>query len=153
MAREAADRLTARFPGLVMAGIESPPYRDLTAGEYSELLARIHAAKPDMLFVAFGQPKGELWIAKHCDELGVPVCVQVGASLDFVSGRVRRAPGVLRKVGMEWVFRLALEPRRLGPRYARNGFFVLGAFAKDLARLILRGGSGRGETSYSRHAG
>ena len=79
----------------------------------------------DLLFVALGQPKGERWISSHHRDLGVPVSVQVGASLDFAAGRVSRAPHILQRTGLEWVYRLALEPRRLTRRYLENGFFFL----------------------------
>ena len=74
--------------------------------------------------MAFGQPKGERWIIRHLEGLGVPVSVQVGASLDFAAGRVRRAPRWMQKSGLEWVFRLSLEPQRLAGRYARNAWFI-----------------------------
>ncbi len=77
------------------------------------MLDRIRRARPDLLFVAFGQPKGERWIMRHFEALGVPVSVQVGASLDFAAGRIRRAPRWMQNAGLEWAFRLALEPRRL----------------------------------------
>ncbi|HWE37744.1 MAG TPA: WecB/TagA/CpsF family glycosyltransferase [Isosphaeraceae bacterium] len=122
----AAANLRARYPGLRIVGTASPPFRDLTAAEHDELIATIRAARPELLLVAFGQPKGELWVAEHCRALGVPVCAQLGASIDFAAGRVRRAPQFLRRTGLEWAFRLALEPRRLGGRYLRNALFLLG---------------------------
>jgi N-acetylglucosaminyldiphosphoundecaprenol N-acetyl-beta-D-mannosaminyltransferase len=85
------------------------------------------------LFAALGQPKGELWLDRHLDRLGVPVCVQIGASLDFVAGRVSRAPLWVQRMGMEWAYRMSLEPRRLGPRYARNARFLMAMVAGDLA--------------------
>jgi N-acetylglucosaminyldiphosphoundecaprenol N-acetyl-beta-D-mannosaminyltransferase len=138
VAERAAERLVARYRGLIVAGTECPPFRDLTAEEHAALVARVRAARPDILFAAFGQPKGELWLAEHLEALGVPVCVQIGASLDFASGRVRRAPRGLQKVGLEWAFRMWLEPRRLVPRYARNALFLLGRVASDLLRAPRR---------------
>jgi N-acetylglucosaminyldiphosphoundecaprenol N-acetyl-beta-D-mannosaminyltransferase len=122
---EAMSALAARYPGLEVVGVESPPYRDLSDDEHSAILERIRAAKPDVLFVAFGQPKGERWISATAESLGVPVCVQVGASLDFVAGRVRRAPRWLQMVGLEWAYRMAQEPRRLAVRYLDNAMFLL----------------------------
>jgi N-acetylglucosaminyldiphosphoundecaprenol N-acetyl-beta-D-mannosaminyltransferase len=124
VAEEAARRLIQRYPGLQVVGTECPPFREPTPEEERALSSRIRQAAPDLLFVAFGQPKGERWIIRHLDELGVPVSVQVGASLDFAARRVRRAPVWMQKSGLEWVFRMALEPRRLAGRYARNGWFV-----------------------------
>lgn len=125
VAEEAARRLVERYSGLQIVGTECPPFREPTPEEERALLDRIRQAAPDLLFVAFGQPKGERWIVRHLEDLRVPVSVQVGASLDFAAGRVRRAPRWMQKSGLEWVFRMALEPRRLAGRYARNAWFVL----------------------------
>ena len=92
VADQAAANLRARFPGVNIVGTIAPPFRELTAAEQADLIAAIRSAMPDLLFVAFGQPKGELWVAEHCRELGVPVTLQVGATLDFLAGRVSRAP-------------------------------------------------------------
>ncbi len=125
----AAANLTARYPGLNVVGVEVPPFRERSAAEDAALVGRIRDARPDILLVAFSQPTGEKWIAANLDALGVPACVQVGASIDFAAGRVRRAPGWVQRFGMEWAFRCALEPRRLGGRYARNvGFLARQAF-------------------------
>lgn len=125
VAEDASRALTARFPGLRIVGTEAPPFRPATAEEHAGLVVRIHQAKPDILFVAFGQPKGEFWLAEHYQGLGVPVCVQIGASLDFVAGRVKRAPRMVQAAGMEWAWRIGTDPRRLGPRYAADAAFVI----------------------------
>jgi len=125
VADEAARRMTAKHPDLVIAGIESPPFRPLTPDEQQQQRDRIRAARPDILIVSFGQPKGELWVAEHCAKLGVPFNIQLGASIDFVAGRVYRAPRWVQKIGMEWFFRMAQEPRRLAGRYIRNGWFLI----------------------------
>ncbi len=128
----AARRLRDRYTGLQIVGIECPPFRPLTPADEEALIERIRAAKADMLFVAFGQPKGELWIHRHLDQLAVPVCIQVGASLDFAAGRVSRAPRWMQKSGLEWTYRLWLEPRRLFGRYARNAWFVARMMSKHI---------------------
>jgi len=129
---EAARRLCERFPGLQIVGVESPPFRPLSAQEQAELVARVRAARPDLLFVAFGQPRGEFWLAEHYQALGVPVCAQVGATLDFLAGRVPRAPRWLQRLGLEWVYRLYQEPARLARRYANNLLFAFKMLARDL---------------------
>jgi N-acetylglucosaminyldiphosphoundecaprenol N-acetyl-beta-D-mannosaminyltransferase len=134
VAEEAAQRLGARYPGLQVVGTECPPFRGLTAEQEEVLIARIREARPDLLFVAFGQPKGERWIHRHLDRLGVPVSVQVGASLDFIAGRVRRAPRWMQRTGLEWAFRLGQEPRRLAARYAQNAWFIARMIGHDLGR-------------------
>ncbi len=135
VAEEARQNLVQRYPSLQVVGVECPPFRPLTEMEENELIAAIRSARADILFVAFGQPKGEFWIAENLDRLQAPVCVQVGASLDFVAGRVKRSPMWMQKTGLEWVYRLAQEPRRLVGRYMRNLRFLLKAiFAAKFRR-------------------
>ena len=130
VAVEAAARLETLYPGLQIAGTLCPPHRSLSDEEHRLLIAQIREARPDILFVAYGQPKGEFWIDRNLESLGVPVCVQVGASLEFIAGRVSRAPRWMQKTGMEWFYRMSLEPQRLAPRYAKNFVF--------LARMMLK---------------
>jgi len=127
VADEAAVKLVRRYPDLQIVGIECPPFRRLSAAEEEQQIERIRDARPDILFVAFGQPKGELWIAENLERLQVPVCVQLGATLDFVAGRVKRSPKWMQKSGLEWAYRMAQEPRRLARRYFDNARFVLRA--------------------------
>lgn len=126
VAEQAAANLGSRYPSLRIVGVESPNLSDLSQLEHAALLDRVRSARPDLLFVALGQPKGERWIFANYRDLAVPVSVQVGASLDFVAGRVGRAPRVLQRLGLEWAYRLLLEPRRLCRRYLGNGLFFLG---------------------------
>jgi N-acetylglucosaminyldiphosphoundecaprenol N-acetyl-beta-D-mannosaminyltransferase len=84
------------------------------------MLAKIKQARPDLLLVALGSPKQELWIDKHLNELQPAVAVAVGAGLDFVAGTISRAPPWISKLGMEWLYRMAQEPRRLWRRYLVN---------------------------------
>ena len=121
---QAAKNLTALNPGLRVVGIESPMLSSMTPEDEKELFARIRAQKPDMLFVAFGQPKGELWLYQHCKEIGVPVSAQIGATLDFFAGKVPRAPLFLQNCGLEWAYRLYQEPKRLFMRYFNNSLFL-----------------------------
>jgi N-acetylglucosaminyldiphosphoundecaprenol N-acetyl-beta-D-mannosaminyltransferase len=139
VADEAARRLLALYPGLRIVGTACPPPGSLSGEGCRRVIDAVRAAGPDLLMVALGQPKGELWLAEHLDELGVPACVQVGATLDFVAGRVRRAPRLLQKVGLEWAFRIYTDPARLAPRYARNALFLFGNVARDLAKRRPKG--------------
>lgn len=127
IAQQAADQLIAKYPSIQIVGVECPPFRTLTAAEEQEQITRINTAKPDILFVAFGQPKGEYWIQERMNRLNVPVMVQVGASLDFVAGKVKRSPRWMQKTGLEWIYRLLQEPRRLVGRYVANIRFLLRA--------------------------
>ncbi|MFO0916469.1 MAG: WecB/TagA/CpsF family glycosyltransferase [Pirellulales bacterium] len=137
VARAAADKLTQRYPELQVAGVATPPFRPLAPPEEAALVDEIRAARPDILFAALGQPKGEIWVARMANQLGVPVSVQLGASFDFVAGGVPRAPLWLQRLGLEWLFRLAQEPQRLSGRYARNALFLLRAAGHDVSRLLM----------------
>ena len=138
VAAKAVSSLCERFPGLEVVGFESPPFRDLNLDEQNALAGRIRAARPDLLFTAFTQPRGERWLAANCDSLGVPVMANVGAAIDFAAGRVRRAPRWAQKWGLEWAFRLGIEPRRLVKRYARNAWFIVRMTARDALRAVSR---------------
>lgn len=138
VADEAARRLEDRYPGLRVVGVEAPPFHDPSDEEHNALLDRIRQTEPDILFVAFGQPKGEFWIARNLETLGVPVAVQVGATLDFVAGRVNRAPKHIQQIGMEWAYRIWTEPRRLAPRYAKNAKFIIKMLARDARSVLAR---------------
>ncbi len=132
----AAARLCQLNPGLQIVGVESPDLTNASRVEEAALAARIREANTDILYVALGQPKGERFIVRNLDAFGLAVCVQVGASLDFVADRVRRAPVWMQRSGLEWVYRLLQEPRRLFGRYAANLIFAGRMFTRDLARLL-----------------
>src|SRR6476661_9920209 len=113
-------RLQNRFPGLQVAGGYSPPYRALTADEDAEVVQRINAAEPDVVWIGLSTPKQEQWMADHRDRLTAPVLIGVGAAFDFHSGLKRQAPRWMQPSGLEWIFRLWQEPKRLWRRYLRN---------------------------------
>ena len=131
VAADAAAKLSWMYPGLPVAGIEAPDIESLTAAEHDGLIARIHDCRPDLLFVALGQPKGELWLAENYRRLGATVSVQVGASFDFVAGKAVRAPVWMQRTGLEWLYRMIRDPKRLGPRYARDAWFLAKAVLRD----------------------
>lgn len=126
VAERAAAALRAQSPDLQIAGILAPPVQPLDQMDPA-IVTSIRAAKPDILLVAFGNPKQEKWIARHAAELGVPVMIGVGGTLDFLAGRMRRAPLWMQRAGLEWLFRLLQEPGRLWRRYvvdsAAFGYF------------------------------
>ncbi len=127
VARAAADELIRRNPGLQVVGVDSPPFRPLTPAEEAEQFERIRVARPHIVVLALPQPRGELWLGENTERLGIPFAIQLGASLDFVTGRVRRSPKWIQKTGLEWLFRLAQEPRRLFRRYWLNIRFITSA--------------------------
>jgi N-acetylglucosaminyldiphosphoundecaprenol N-acetyl-beta-D-mannosaminyltransferase len=114
------ERLKAWFPGLVVVGAYSPPFRALTPEEDAEVIRQINAARPDIVWVGLGTPKQERWMAEHRDRLEASVCIGVGAAFDFHAGLKRQAPHWMQHSGLEWLFRLMAEPRRLWRRYLRN---------------------------------
>ncbi len=121
-----AQTMTMRFPGLRVVGTYSPPFRPLTASEDDQLIAQINQAKPDIVWVGLGTPKQDLWMADHRARLTAPVLIGVGAAFNFFSGQVRQAPRWMQRNGLEWLFRLSQEPRRLWYRYlVYNPLFVL----------------------------
>jgi N-acetylglucosaminyldiphosphoundecaprenol N-acetyl-beta-D-mannosaminyltransferase len=126
VAEEAAARLR-RFCGVRIVGCDSPQI-SLDSGCEADRLVfeRIRRAAPQIVFVALGAPKQELWIRRALPHIRPAVLVGIGASLDFVAGRVRRAPPWLSSLGLEWLYRLVQEPRRLWRRYlVRDPMFVL----------------------------
>jgi N-acetylglucosaminyldiphosphoundecaprenol N-acetyl-beta-D-mannosaminyltransferase len=118
--QKAVANLKQSHPGLIVAGAYSPPFRPLHEMDHEEITCRIKQAKPDLLFVSFGCPKQEKWIAMHYRTLGVPVCIGVGATIDFLAGAVKRAPRWMQRSGTEWLFRMAQEPKRLCRRYGKD---------------------------------
>jgi N-acetylglucosaminyldiphosphoundecaprenol N-acetyl-beta-D-mannosaminyltransferase len=124
--------LRRRHPGIQIVGGYSPPFRPLTAEEEDDLVEQINTARPDVVWVGIGVPKQEKWMARMRDRLEVPVMIGVGAAFDFHAGRISMAPRWMQDRGLEWIYRIAQEPRRLLPRYLWfNPRFVL-AFARQL---------------------
>jgi N-acetylglucosaminyldiphosphoundecaprenol N-acetyl-beta-D-mannosaminyltransferase len=111
--------LQARCPGLQVAYAASPPFRPATPDEDAATTDAIRDSGARILFVGLGCPKQERWMAEHRDRLPL-VQLGVGAAFDFHAGRVRQAPPALQRLGLEWAFRLAMEPRRLAKRYLKH---------------------------------
>jgi N-acetylglucosaminyldiphosphoundecaprenol N-acetyl-beta-D-mannosaminyltransferase len=131
--------LVRRFPGLVVAGGWVPPFRLLEETELEELAARIDADRPDVVWVGISTPRQEKLMARLRPRLYAPVMVGVGAAFDFIAGRKPQAPQWMQQRGLEWLYRTAREPRRLGRRYAR----VNPRFATRFARQWTRERRGR----------
>ena len=134
VAEELASQFVSRFSGMVVAGTYSPPFRTLAPEEDREIIHAIEDAQPDIVWVGLSTPKQERWMFEHRDRLNAPVLVGVGAAFDFHTGRVTQAPVWMGDHGLEWLFRLSVEPRRLWRRY-----LVYGAEFAALALLELLG--------------
>ncbi len=129
VAARAGAVLQERYPGLTIAGVDSPPKSSILEMDRA-VLDRIKAAQPDILLVAFGNPKQEKWISMYARELGVPLSIGIGGTLDLIAGVTRRAPHWMQRIGCEWLYRMAQEPQRLWKRYVRDmlyfGYFFVG---------------------------
>lgn len=113
-------RLKQKFPGIKILGAISPPFRPMTEEEEKGLEELIQRLSPDITWVGLGTPKQERWMADHVGKLNSKVLIGVGAAFDFHTGLLRQAPAWIRKMGMEWFFRLCMEPGRLWKRYLKN---------------------------------
>lgn len=114
-----AARLSDRFPGLVVAGTHSPPFRVLDDDEIERAADAINMSGADIVWVGLSTPKQERWMARFRPLLDAPVLIGVGAAFDIHAGGVRQAPLWVQRSGLEWLFRLAMEPARLWRRYLR----------------------------------
>lgn len=112
-----AERLSLLYPGLNVAGTHCPPFRKLSDAELARDLTRINASGADIVWIGLGCPKQEIWMLENYAKLESQVVVGVGAAFDFHTGRVERAPLWMRQNGLEWLHRLASEPKRLWRRY------------------------------------
>ena len=130
VAAEAAEMARRRY-GVAVAGVDCP----MVSGDGEappEVIDRIREARPHLLLVALGAPKQELFADRYREQLGPVVSLGIGASLDFVAGRVRRAPAWVSRAGFEWLFRMAQDPRRLARRYLLDDPRFAGIFLRTL---------------------
>lgn len=139
VAQRCGDNMMQRYPGLKVVWSHHGYLKDM---DQSALLESVNASGAGLLFVAMGVPMQELWIARHANGLRVPVLLGVGALFDFYSGEVSRAPALVRKLGMEWVYRFLLEPRRMFSRYILGNPLFIG-------RALIRRAMGRQTLRHS----
>lgn len=132
--------LLRRFPGLRIAGTFAPPFRALSPEEDEAIVARINAAQPDIVWIGLSTPKQERWMASHLGRISAPVMIGVGAAFDFHAGTKRQAPRWMQRNGLEWLFRMASEPRRLAWRYCVSNSLFLWLLAR---RVLKRRSAGR----------
>lgn len=127
VAKTMADKFKEKYPSLIVNGIYSPPFGDFSDAENSKIIDMINDLKTDIVWVSFGCPKQEWWIARFKNLIKSPVIAGVGAAFDFHSGNKKRAPLFIRKMRLEWFFRIMQEPGRLWKRYFDGGinFIIL----------------------------
>lgn len=121
--------------GIRIAGTYCPPFRPLSEEEDRAVIARIHQASPDVVWVGLSTPKQERWMYEHRDKLSVPLMLGVGAAFDLNTGRLKQAPAWMRERGLEWLFRLMAEPKRLWRRYLVQGSRFVWHVLLELAAL------------------
>ncbi|HST31157.1 MAG TPA: WecB/TagA/CpsF family glycosyltransferase, partial [Chthoniobacterales bacterium] len=129
VAEELRRYLEARYPGLQIVGTYTPPFRALNDDELREVQEQVRAAHPDFVWVGLSTPKQEFFMAKHTSVLPeARIFIGVGAAFDLLTGRIPQAPKWMQRIGLEWLFRLRQEPRRLWRRYLLNNpLFILRA--------------------------
>lgn len=120
VAEQLGDRLRQRFPAMQVVGSYCPPFRPLTPEEEHDIARQIDAARPDIVWVGLSTPKQERWMNRFRPRLAAPVLIGVGAAFDFHAGLKPQAPRWVQRCGLEWLFRLGCEPRRLWKRYLVN---------------------------------
>lgn len=130
--------LESRFSGLQVTGTYTPPFRELTVQEEQELIAQVRASRAHIIWVGLSTPKQEKFMARYHTRLGVPLMVGVGAAFDIHTGRVQDAPLWMKRSGLQWLHRLAQEPRRLGPRYLSSNPRFIMKVSMQLARQGFR---------------
>lgn len=131
VAAKAANNLTKRYPGLMVVGTYSPPYGfEKDVAEMKRIIRMIKDAQPHILIVGLGCPKQEKFILKYKDKLGVPISLGLGASFDFEAGSIKRAPKWMRNCGMEWLFRITQDPKRMFKRYVIDDRKIIGLILK-----------------------
>jgi N-acetylglucosaminyldiphosphoundecaprenol N-acetyl-beta-D-mannosaminyltransferase len=123
------EKLSRKYPGLIINGSFSPPFRQLTEEEDSKIVEEINRSDSDIVWVGLGSPKQDLWMYEHRGRINAPVMIGVGAAFDFLAGVKPQAPRWIRDNGFEWLFRLVTEPKRLWRRYLVDlplfGYYVL----------------------------
>lgn len=134
---QVAAALAARYPGFEACGSWSPPFRPLGPAEEAAVARRINESGADIVWVGLSTPKQERWMAAMRDRLDAPVLIGVGAAFDIHAGRLRQAPPWMQRHGLEWAFRVAVEPRRLWRRYAVNNPTFVVRVLRHPPRLVL----------------
>ena len=136
VAERAAAKIESIYRGVRVVGTYSPPFGfENDPAESAKILELVAAAEPQVLIVGLGAPKQELWVHQHCSELSARVVLCIGATIDFLAEEARRAPVWMRAIGLEWTYRIMLEPRRLAGRYWRDGWAFLPLLWKEWRQI------------------
>jgi N-acetylglucosaminyldiphosphoundecaprenol N-acetyl-beta-D-mannosaminyltransferase len=136
MLQQLQQKLRSQFPQLIIAGAYAPPFKELTSAEESQDIERINMSGANVVFVALGCPKQEYWMARQQGRIHA-VMIGVGAAFAFHSGEVKQAPRWIMAVGLEWLYRFAVEPKRLWKRYLINNPVFIMLFGLQLLKSKL----------------
>jgi len=129
------EKVEREYPGHRVVGLFAPPFRNLTPDEDNEVIERINAARPDVLWVGLGMPKQDVWIYERLHRLHVPVAIGVGAAFGFAAGTVERCPQLIGRMGFEWAYRFLREPRKLWRRDLIDGPTFLFRLGLELGHI------------------
>ncbi len=135
VARRLAESMKLRFPNIDVAGVLEPPFAPLDELSTPAVAQEINASRPDVVWVGMSSPKQDRWMARMRPLLDAPVLIAVGAAFDFHTGTVKQAPLWMQRSGLEWLFRLAIEPRRLWRRYLIDNPWFMWELALQKTRL------------------
>jgi N-acetylglucosaminyldiphosphoundecaprenol N-acetyl-beta-D-mannosaminyltransferase len=136
-------KIVDEYPGLIISGMFSPPFRKLSAEEDGKIIEGINSSNSDIVWVGLGSPKQDLWMYEHRDKINAPVMIGVGAAFDFLAGIKPQAPRWIRDNGFEWLFRLITEPKRLWRRYLVDcPLFVFYVFKDSIMKALFRSKKG-----------
>jgi N-acetylglucosaminyldiphosphoundecaprenol N-acetyl-beta-D-mannosaminyltransferase len=127
--------LQTKFPGLLVAGTYTPPFRPLTPAEFTEFQSQVKSSRPDIIWVGLSTPKQEIFMSATLANLDAPLMIGVGAAFDLISGNVRQSPRWIQRSGFEWLYRLIQEPRRLWKRYFKNNPLFVGRVLLQMTGL------------------
>jgi N-acetylglucosaminyldiphosphoundecaprenol N-acetyl-beta-D-mannosaminyltransferase len=130
------NNLTIAFPKLDIAGAYSPPFGYWSYEENEKIINNINSSNAKILWLGISTPKQDIWIARNKSRLDVKIAIGVGAAFDFYSGRVKRAPSWMRRIGLEWLYRLTKEPKRLWKRYLIGNVLFFYIVAKDITKKL-----------------
>jgi N-acetylglucosaminyldiphosphoundecaprenol N-acetyl-beta-D-mannosaminyltransferase len=131
-------RLESLYPGMEVVGMYSPPFRDLTPEEDAEVVRRINEANPDYVWIGLGSPKQDRWVADHRDRLNAAAVLAVGAAFDYNAGLLKPTPPWMARNGLQWLFRLVSEPRRLWKRYTVSNARFIWLLTVDSVKSLAR---------------
>lgn len=139
VAEKLAENLSKKYPGLEVAGIHSPPFRPVTEQEDKDIVEKINSSNTDIVWIGLGAPKQEKWMAEHLGRINATAMIGVGAAFDFHSGNVKWSPAWVRKLGLEWTWRLVREPRRMWRRNLDSPLFLAKVIQQRLTMTLSHG--------------